>query len=173
LGLRKRKTGGGMGIGGTTNIRTVILGAITIVLALIMLGIAMDTVSPLIATNTTINWGNYPGGRAMLQLFPLIMTIGLVMFGGVLVWLGTSGKTMGIKQTILTTVVVVVAVIMLPIIIDAADGIMNRTDIATYTGLTSFIGLIPLLYTVGLMSISGFLGFRAVRGKFGGGGGLE
>ena len=169
MGLRKSR-GGGAGGGGTVNIRTIILGAITIVLALIMLGIAMDTVSPLIAEETSINWSRYPGGEAMLQLFPLIMTIGLVMFGGVLVWLGTTGKSMGIRSTILATVVIVVAVIMLPIIIDAADDLLGRSDITTYTGLSSFLGLIPLLYTVGLMTISGLLGFRAVRGKFGGGG---
>jgi len=165
MGLRKSK-GGAIGGGGTANVRTIILGAISIVLALIMLGIAMDTVSPLITVGGphAINWTNYPGGEPMLRLFPLIMTIGLIIFGGVLVWLGTTGKTMSIKDTIMVTLVVVVAVIMLPIIVDAADGVMERADIGTYTGLKSFLGLLPLLYTVGLMTISGLLGFRAVRG---------
>ena len=164
MGLRKSKGGGGSG-GSTTNVRTVILGAISIVLALIMLGIAMDTVSPLLTGGASaVNWTNYPGGEPMLKLFPLIMTIGLIIFGGVLVWLGTTGKTMSIKDTIMVTLVVVVAVIMLPIIVDAADGVMERADIGTYTGLKSFLGLLPLLYTVGLMTISGLLGFRAVRG---------
>ena len=164
MGLRKSK-GGAIGGGGTANVRTIILGAISIVLALIMLGIAMDTVSPLLTGGTAaVNWTNYPGGESMLRLFPLIMTIGLIIFGGVLVWLGTTGKTMSIKDTIMVTLVVVVAVIMLPIIVDAADGVMERADIGTYTGLKSFLGLLPLLYTVGLMTISGLLGFRAVRG---------
>jgi len=168
MGFRKGRGGGG-GVGGTVNIRTVILGAIVIVLSLIMLGIAMDTISPLIAEEGPIEWGNYPGGKPMLSLFPMIMCIGLVLFGGVLVWLGTTGKAMGIKQTILGTVVIVVAVIMLPIIISTADDLLGRSDIETYTGLSSFIGLIPLLYTVGLMAVSGLLGYRAVRGKFGAG----
>ena len=164
MGLRKSK-GGAIGGGGTANVRTIILGAISIVLALIMLGIAMDTVSPLLTGGANaVNWTNYPGGEPMLRLFPLIMTIGLIIFGGVLVWLGTTGKTMSIKDTIMVTLVVVVAVIMLPIIVDAADGVMERADIGTYTGLKSFLGLLPLLYTVGLMTISGLLGFRAVRG---------
>lgn len=166
MALRKSK--GGLGGGGTTNIRTVILGAIAIVLALIMLGIAMDTVSPLLTGGASaVNWTNYPGGEAMLKLFPLIMTIGLIIFGGVLVWLGTTGKAMSIKDTIMVTLVVVVAVIMLPIIVDSADTLMERVDITTYTGLKSFLGLLPLLYTVGLMAISGLLGFKAVRGKSG------
>jgi len=164
MGLRKTR-GGATGGGGTANVRTIILGAISIVLALIMLGIAMDTVSPLLTGGANaVNWTNYPGGEPMLRLFPLIMTIGLIIFGGVLVWLGTTGKTMSIKDTIMVTLVVVVAVIMLPIIVDAADGVMERADIGTYTGLKSFLGLLPLLYTVGLMTISGLLGFRAVRG---------
>jgi len=164
MGLRKSR-GGATGGGGTANVRTIILGAISIVLALIMLGIAMDTVSPLLTGGANaVNWTNYPGGEPMLRLFPLIMTIGLIIFGGVLVWLGTTGKTMSIKDTIMVTLVVVVAVIMLPIIVDAADGVMERADIGTYTGLKSFLGLLPLLYTVGLMTISGLLGFRAVRG---------
>ena len=103
----------------------------------------------------------------MLQLFPLVMMIGLIVFGSLLVWLGTRGRSMDIKSTIMVTIVVVVAVILLPIVIDAADTLYDNANIDNYTGLTSFLGLIPLLYTVGLMAISGLLGFRAVKGKGG------
>jgi hypothetical protein len=166
-GLRKRRSGGSGGGGGSTsvNLQTVILGAITIVLSLIMLGIAIDTISPYLTGGASaVNWTRYPGGEPMLQLFPLIMMIGLIVFGSLLIWLGTKGKAMGIKGTIMTTIVVVVAVILLPIVIDAADTLYDNANISNYTGLQSFLGLIPLLYTVGLMAISGLLGFRSVRG---------
>ena len=160
--------GGGGGGGSSANLQTVILGAITIVLALIMLGIAIDTISPYLTGGTSaLNWSRYPGGEAMLQLFPLVMMIGLIVFGSLLVWLGTRGRSMDIKSTIMVTIVVVVAVILLPIVIDAADTLYDNANIDNYTGLTSFLGLIPLLYTVGLMAISGLLGFRAVKGKGG------
>lgn len=173
--LRKRGGGGGgggLGGGGGANLKTIILGAITIVLALIMLGIAIDTISPYLTGGASaLNWTRYPGGEPMLQLFPLIMMIGLIVFGGLLVWLGTKGRAMSIKDTIMTTIVVVVAVILLPIVMDAADTLYDNANISNYTGLQSFLGLIPLLYTVGLMAISGLLGFRAVKG--GKGSGLE
>lgn len=160
--LRKGSTGGGSG--SSTNLQTVILGAISIVLALIMLGIAIDTISPYLTGGASaLNWTRYPGGEAMLKLFPLVMCIGLIFFGGVLVWLGTKGRSMGIKDTIMVTIVVVVAVILLPIVMDATDTLFDNANIANYTGLTSFLGLVPLLYTVGLMAISGLLGFRQIR----------
>lgn len=164
MGLRK---GGGEGFGGakSANLQTIILGAITIVLAVIMLGIAVDTISPYLTGGASaVNWTRYPGGEPMLKLFPLIMCIGLVVFGGVLVWLGTGGKSMGIRGTIMVTICVVVAVILLPIVVDSVDTLMDNANIDDYTGLESFLGLIPLLYTVGLMAITGLLAFKGVRG---------
>lgn len=164
--FRKRGGGGGGGTGTSgANLTTIILGAVTIILALIMLGIAIDTISPYLTGGASaLNWTRYPGGEPMLQLFPLIMMIGLVVFGSLLVWLGTKGRAMGIRGTIMTTIVIVVAVILLPIVMDAADTLYDNENIGDYTGLTSFLGLIPLLYTVGLMAISGLLGFQAMRG---------
>ena len=46
MGLRKHRGSGGGGGATSVNLQTVILGAITIVLSLIMLGIAIDTISP-------------------------------------------------------------------------------------------------------------------------------
>lgn len=165
--MRGSKSGGGnLGTASGANLTTIILGAITIVLALIGLGIAIDTIAPYLTGGTAaLNWTRYPGGESMLKLFPLIMMIGLIIFGGLLVWLGTKGKAMGIKSTILTVIVVIVAVILLPIVMDACDTVYENANTPNFTGLTSFLGLIPLLYTVGLMAISGLLGFRAVKGK--------
>jgi len=157
--------GGGEGSAGTTNITSIILGAITIVLALIGLGIAMDTIAPYLTGGASaLNWTRYPGGEPMLKLFPLIMLVGLVIFGGVMVWMGTKGKQFTIKETVLTVIVVVVAVIMLPIVMDACDTAYDNTNAATFTGLTSFLGLVPLIYTVGLMFISGLLGRKLLSG---------
>lgn len=151
----------GEGPGGTTNITTIIMGAITIVLALIGLGIAMDTIAPYLTDGASaLNWTRYPGGEPMLKLFPLIMLVGLVLFGGVLVWMGTRGKNVTVKETVLTVIVVVIAVLMLPIVMDACDTAYDNTNAASFTGLTNFLGLVPLIYTVGLMFISGLLGKR-------------
>lgn len=160
---RKSNSEGG-GAGGT-NLTTIILGAITIVLALIGLGIAMDTIAPYLTGGTSaLNWTRYPGGEPMLKLFPLIMLVGLVIFGGVMVWLGTKGRSMTIKDTILTIIVVVVAVIMLPIVMDACDTAYDNQYASSFTGLTQFLGLVPLIYTVGLMFVSGLLGRRVLGG---------
>ena len=90
MGYRKG-SGGGESSSGGTNLTTIIMGAITIVLALIGLGIAMDTIAPYLTGGASaLNWTRYPGGEPMLKLFPLIMLVGLVIFGGVMVWLGTG-----------------------------------------------------------------------------------
>lgn len=171
MGFGKKKgkgEGGGGGGGGGQNLQTIILGAVTIVLALIGLGIAIDTIAPfLTGGGSALNWTRYPGGESMLKLFPLIMMIGTIVFGCLLVWLGTKGKAMGITATILQVIVVIVAVIILPIVMDGADTVYDNANIGSFTGLTSFLGLIPLLYTVGLMSIAGLLGFKQVKGSFG------
>ena len=152
---------------GGANLKTIILGVIAIVVGLIMLGIAMDTVSPLLTGGASaVNWSNYPGGESILTLFPLLMMISLVLFGGVLIWIGYKGQQMDVKSTILTTVVVIVAVILLPLVITQTDTLLNRADISSYTGLSSFLGLVPLLYVLGITFITGMVGFRAVRGKF-------
>ena len=166
MGYRKGAGGGEIGGGGgAANLTSIILGAITIVLALIGLGIAMDTIAPyLTGGGSALNWTRYPGGEPMLKLFPLIMLVGLVLFGGVMVWLGTKGRSMTIKDTVFTVIVVVVAVIMLPIVMDAADTAYDNTNAASFTGLTQFLGLVPLIYTVGLMFISGLLGKRVLGG---------
>lgn len=165
MGYRKGKGGGEGGGGGGTNLVTIILGAITIVLALIGLGIAMDTIAPYLTGGASaLNWTRYPGGEPMLKLFPLIMLVGLVIFGGIMVWLGTRGKALTIKDTVFTVIVVVVAVIMLPIVMDAADTAYENTNASDFTGLTQFLGLVPLIYTVGLMFISGLLGKRVLGG---------
>ena len=163
-GARKTSSGD-VGGSGAANLKTIILGVISIVVGLIMLGIAMDTVSPMIAANGTVNWTNYPGGESIITLFPLLMMISLVLFGGVLVWIGYKGQQMDVKSTILTTVVVIVGVIMLPLVITQCESLLGRADIASYTGLGSFLGLVPLLYVLGLIFITGMVGFRSIRGK--------
>lgn len=168
---KKRKSsggGGGEGASGGANLTTIILGAVTIILALIGLGIAIDTIAPyLTGGGSALNWTRYPGGESMLKLFPLIMMIGTIVFGCLLVWLGTQGKSMSITTTVLTVIVIIVAVVILPIVMDAADTVYDNANVSSFTGLQSFLGLIPLLYTVGLMAISGLLGFRKLRGAWG------
>lgn len=168
MAFGKKKGGGGGGGSGTgANLQTIILGAVTIILALIGLGIAIDTIAPYLTGGASaLNWTRYPGGESMLKLFPLIMMIGTIVFGSLLVWLGTKGQAMGVTGTILMVIVVIVAVVILPIVMDAADTVYDNANVSSFTGLTSFLGLIPLLYTVGLMSIAGLLGFRKLRSSF-------
>jgi hypothetical protein len=164
MGYRKGKSeGGGSGLGGGSNIMTIILGGVAIVLAMIGLGIAMNTIGPLLTGGASaLNWTRYPGGEQMLKLFPLIMMVGLIIFGSLLAWLGTKGKSVTIWQTVMTIIVVVIAVVILPIIMDATDTAYTNEYASSFTGMTSFLGLVPLLYTVALMVISGLLGRKVL-----------
>jgi len=160
MGFRKGGGGGGGGVGGGANIRTIILGVITIVIGLIMLGIAVDVIDPLLDGQLAA----YPGAEAMLGLFPLLMLIALVLFGGILIWIGYGGGAMGIRGTIMTTIVVVVAIILLPVVVETLIG-LEESAIEEFAGLEAFLGLIPMLYVIGVLFITGMMGYGAVRGK--------
>ena len=174
MSLRKGRGGGSGGGGSGANVRTIILGVIAVVIGLIMLGIATGIVDDVIvsydtggagAVATNLTWADFPGAQPMLQLFPLLMLIALVLFGGVLVWIGYAGQSMDAKSVIMTTIVVVVAVILLPLVIDTVADQLSASYTTTFTGFDQFLSLVPLLYVIASLSITGILGFRSVRKK--------
>jgi hypothetical protein len=154
-------SGGSFGMG---NIKVIIMGVVLILVGIIMIGVVVDTLGPMVANTTTINWTAYPGTEPIIRLFPLLMVISTIILGAVLTWVGaTGGKSLSMKAMIGMTIATVLGVILLPTLMDFIGTSLTDAYMAEFTGLAQFLTLIPLLYTVGLMSISGVLGFRQIQ----------
>lgn len=70
---------------------------------------------------------------------------------------------------ILMIVSITVGLIVLPILMDAAHSITTNANIADFTGVSTFVVLIPFLVLIGMLFTGGFLTFQEVKGKGGGG----
>jgi hypothetical protein len=87
----------------------------------------------------------------------------------------------GLMMMGIAMIFVAVGFIIYPVITDATDTILayvysgnNTITDASFTGLTSVTGIVPLIVLIGFLTagvISGFMGYKMVKG--GGGGGIN
>jgi hypothetical protein len=151
----------GMGLG---SVKVVVMGVVLMLVGIVMLGVVIDTLGPMVEVGTTIPWDDYPGTEPLIRLFPLLMTISTIILGALFAWMGaTGGKGFSMKSMLAITIVTVLGVIFLPTLMDFIGTTLGDPYTAEFTGLGQFLSLIPLLYTVGLMSISGVLGYRQIQ----------
>lgn len=158
-----RKSSGGGGGSGVSNLKGIISGCISIVVACIMIALAMTTISDMLG-DACITWSDYPGAESLWAMVPMMMGIGLIVFGVLLGWMGYKGQEVNIKTAISAPLVAIVMVIFAPIVIDFVDSITNHTDAADFTGLDVF-QFVPMLYAVGVIMLPGVLGYLGVRGR--------
>jgi formate-dependent nitrite reductase membrane component NrfD len=59
-------------------------------------------------------------------------------------------------------IMMVVALIMFPIILDAVSTILGNANIADYTGLETMVAIAPLLVFIGLLAGGGWLTFKGL-----------
>jgi hypothetical protein len=86
----------------------------------------------------------------------------------------------GLMMMGIAMIFVAVGFIIYPVITDATDTILayvysanNTITDASFTGLTSVTGIVPLIVLIGFLTagvISGFMGYKMVKGGNGGGG---
>jgi len=79
--------------------------------------------------------------------------------------------TGGYMRIIGGVIVVVIALVLAPILIDQVVSVTSHANIADFPGAKSIANLIPLLYIVGCLGLAGFLtwtGIREIRGRKGG-----
>lgn len=63
---------------------------------------------------------------------------------------------------VLGIVMIAIAFVVFPVVIDGSDEILAATNIAQYTGLASVVKIAPLIVFVSMLFGGGFLTFRGV-----------
>ena len=63
---------------------------------------------------------------------------------------------------VLGIVMIAIAFVVFPVVIDGSDEILAATNIASYTGLASVVKIAPLIVFVSMLFGGGFLTFRGV-----------
>ena len=165
--MRGGSSGGSVSVGGggMKTLQGAMMGAVTICIGLIMIALAMTTISDMLDDNT-ITWASYPGATQIYTILPMLMGVGIILFGGVLALMGMGGKPINIREAILTPIVAIVMVILAPIMMDFLDSVVNHADKADYTGLNIFT-LVPMLWAVIIIFLPGVLGYLSTRGSSG------
>lgn len=159
---RRRYSSAGSGSSGTANLRTMLVGVLAMVIGLIMISLAMTTIGDMLDDNT-ITWANYPGAEDVWGMVPMMMGIGLIIFGVLLGWMGYGGRGIGIRTAIMAPLVAIVMVIFAPVVMSFVEDITGHADVADFTGIDIF-QMIPMLYAISIILMPGILGYLGARG---------
>ena len=76
------------------------------------------------------------------------------------------------KTILMGVVLVVIALILAPVVMDQIANVTGHASIADFPGTSSIANLIPLVYVVGCLFLGGFLAFKGItthRRRKGGG----
>jgi len=68
-------------------------------------------------------------------------------------------------KTIVGIVMIAVALVVFPIILESSDTILSHTSLSTYTGLEAMVKVFPLVAFVGLLIGGGLSLWKGVKGK--------
>lgn len=158
---RRRGYSQSMSAGGTANLRTMLVGVLAMVIGLIMISLAMTTIGDML-DDASITWSDYPGAEDVWGMVPMMMGIGLIIFGVLLGWMGYGGRNIGIRTAIMAPLVAIVMVIFAPVVMTFIEDITGHTDVADFTGIDIF-QMIPMLYAISIILMPGILGYLGVR----------
>ena len=160
---KKMSGGGGIGGGMSGSLKGIMAGSVSIFIALIMITLAMTTIADMLDDNN-ITWSDYPGAEDLWGMVPMMMGVGLVLFGVLLAWIGQRGGTIHMKTAISAPLSAIVMVLLAPIVVSFLDGIVNHTSASDFLGLDIFT-IIPMLYAIAVISLPGILGYIGAGGK--------
>ena len=73
-------------------------------------------------------------------------------------------------KIVIGIVMIAVAFILFPLVLDGADEIRTAANVSQYTGLSSVVAIGPTLVFVALLFGGAIMGILGVRGRSGGGG---
>lgn len=164
-GIRRfrRKSSSGGGDGGSTKgaVIAVAMLCISVLVALIMIGIVAGQFSTLLDDNT-IPWDNFTGAESMAGMFPLLMLLMEIVIGGLLSYLTFTGKArpISILGVMVSSVAAVLFAIFLPIMMDFCEDLLVYTN---FSGFVSIVGMIPMLLILAVMGALGFFSYKLAR----------
>jgi hypothetical protein len=71
-----------------------------------------------------------------------------------------TGKVKGI---LFSVILIVIALLMLPIVIDSVTAVLAITGVSSFNGVEAIVGLIPLLVVVGIIIVAIINGLWAMK----------
>ena len=155
----------------------VLMGLIMIAIAFILFPIVITGTETILAWTTTggnSTLATFTGLSSVVGIAPMMIFV-FVVFGGIgMTSVGAfrsakTGKTG--MNLLLSLIMLAIAFVVYPIVLDGADTILSDANIADYTGLSSIAAIAPLLVFVAMLfagiGIGGYTGYRAVRRRRG------
>ncbi len=154
---------------GNMNMKAIIAGVITIVVFLIVFSVVV-TQSDSLWTAIQLTTHTYTGLTQFVALIPLLVLLGGMGFGGWEVYQGVKGKgpdNVNMKGMMAGIVTIFVFLVIYQIVLTVTDDAYTtaQTTTHTFTGLTQFLGLVPLLVLLGGMGLGGLIFFRSSQGN--------
>lgn len=71
--------------------------------------------------------------------------------------------TSKVKGILFSVILIVIALLMLPIVIDSVAAVLAITGVSAYNGVEAIVGLIPLLVVVGIIIVAILNGLWAMK----------
>jgi hypothetical protein len=68
-----------------------------------------------------------------------------------------------VKGILFSVILIVIALLMLPIVIDSVADVLAITGISSFNGVEAIVGLIPLLVVVGIIIVAIINGLWAMK----------
>lgn len=68
-----------------------------------------------------------------------------------------------LKGILMSVILIVIALLMLPIVIDGVGDVLAITGISSYNGVEAIVGLVPLLVVVGIILVAVINGLWAMK----------
>lgn len=68
-----------------------------------------------------------------------------------------------VKGILMSVILIVIALLMLPLVIDGVGDVLAITGISAYNGVEAIVGLIPLLVVVGIIIVAIINGLWAMK----------
>ena len=137
----------------------VVLGIVTIVIAVILFPLITGATDTILAANITA----FTGLSSITQIVPLIVLVGMMAAGGWMAVRGFQGKEGDVKETVYGILTVYIGLVLFPIIITTFNDLID-TGLGSYTGLQSIVAIVPLLLLIGMTIGGGMLMWKGTRG---------
>lgn len=151
--------------------RETLMGLIMIAIAFILFPIVIDGTETILAWNSG-NLTAFTGLASVVGIAPMMVFV-FVVFGGIgLTGVGAfrSAKTGATGMNLLLAIIMIaIAFVVYPIVLDGAATILDDANIADYTGLEPIAAIAPLLVFVAMLftgiGIGGYTAYKAVKKK--------
>jgi uncharacterized membrane protein YhaH (DUF805 family) len=168
LGRLLTEQRGAVSLGGlsTERLLGLVIAVVGVVVALLMLQVVITPINDILERSTLDLY--HSGTAALIRLLPLIIVVGIMGMSGYIGFTSIRGSgasgTGSILGIVLAYVFLIVGLVVFPIALDTIVTLNQPSSgLSDFSGTLPLLNLIPLLYTVSLMGIAGFIIWGSLR----------